>query len=139
LGEVLGQLHALGHAHEIEGAEEQRVHQGDGLGAHGQYVSHDAAYARGRTAVRLDGRGMVMALDPERVRVLVIEGHHPRVPLGQDIRVLYTEDVFAQEALGGFVAAVLAPRLGDGLELDVSRQPPPGLEVCLYRIQLLQA
>ena len=49
----------------VERTEPQRVHQGDGTGAHGEDVAQDAADARGRALVGLDGRRVVVALDAD--------------------------------------------------------------------------
>ena len=61
--------HALGQppgAGVVEGAEEQRVHEGDGPGPHGEDVAQDAAHTGGGALVGLDGRRVVVALDPQR-------------------------------------------------------------------------
>ena len=60
--------HALGDpaaAGVVERAEPQRVHEGDGPGAHGEDVAEDAADAGGRALVGLDRRGVVVALDAD--------------------------------------------------------------------------
>ena len=46
-------------------AEEERVHDGDGPGPHGEDVAEDPAHPGGRSLVGLDGRGMVVALDAD--------------------------------------------------------------------------
>ena len=49
----------------VERPEPQRVHQGDGAGAHREDVAEDAADAGGRALVGLDGRRVVVALDAD--------------------------------------------------------------------------
>ena len=49
----------------VGGAEEERVHEGDGPGPHGEDVAQDAAHAGGRPLVGLDGRRVVVALDAQ--------------------------------------------------------------------------
>ena len=46
-------------------AEEQRVHDGQRAGAHGEDVAQDPPDAGRRALVGLDGRGVVVALDPD--------------------------------------------------------------------------
>ncbi len=98
--EVLGQLHPGRRLSKFRRPEEQRIDQGDGLRAHGQNVAHDSTDAGGRSSVRLDGRRMVVAFHPERISMLVVEDHDPRVALGQYVGVLDGEYVLAKEHLG---------------------------------------
>ena len=48
-----------------EGAEAERVHDGEGARAHGEDVAKDAADAGGRALVGLDVGGVVVRLDLE--------------------------------------------------------------------------
>ncbi len=102
--------------------EEQRVHHGDGSGPHGEDVPQDAAHPGGRPLVGLDGRGMVVALDPD--------GHGDAVAGIDDAGVLPRAHQH-MGALGGqplqvdprrLVRAVLAPHDGEQGQLEVVRR-----------------
>ena len=59
--------------------EPQGIHQSDGTGTHGEHIAEDAADARGRALVRLDGRRVVVALDAEGHADAVTGIDHTRV------------------------------------------------------------
>ena len=63
----------------VERAEPQRVAQRDRPRAHREDVAQDAAHARGRALVGLDGRGVVVALDLERDGEAVADVDHAGV------------------------------------------------------------
>src|SRR5690606_25662202 len=77
VGVVADPLHHAGeevpYTRAVQGAEAERVEHRDGAGAHGEDVPQDAAHARGRTLVRLDGRRVVVRLDLERHGVAVAQ------------------------------------------------------------------
>src|SRR5690606_35764531 len=81
-------------------------------------VALDAADARGRALVRLDGRGVAVALDLERDGEPVTHVHQPRVLLA---RADEERAALARERLehgdGVLVRAVLAPHHGVDAEL----------------------
>src|SRR5690606_21750586 len=81
-------------------------------------VALDAADARGRALVRLDGRGVAVALDLERDGEPVAHVHQPRVLLA---RADEERAALARERLehgdGVLVRAVLAPHHGVDAEL----------------------
>ncbi len=98
----------------VERPEAQRVHDGDGTGAHGEDVAHDAADAGGRALVGLHEARVVVALD--------LEGHRPAAADVDDAGVLADADEqralhllgglgaeLPQVRAGGLVGAVLAP------------------------------
>ena len=49
----------------VQRAESERVHERDRAGSDREHIAQDAADAGGRALVGLDGRGVVVALDPE--------------------------------------------------------------------------
>ena len=100
-------------------SEEERVHDGERPGPHGEDVAQDAAHPRGRALVGLDRRGVVVALDPD--------GHGDAVPGVDHPGVLARADEDAGP-LGGqppkmeprrLVGAVLAPHHGVEGQLEV--------------------
>ena len=68
----------------VERAEAQRVHRGDGPGAHREDVAEDAADAGGRALVRLDGRRVVVALDADGGGDAVADVDHAGALAGAD-------------------------------------------------------
>lgn len=98
----------------VEGAEAQRVHDGDRPSTHGHDVADDPADPGGRALVGLDITGVVVRLD--------LEGDRPAVTDVDDAGVLADPDehlgfhllgeIFREVAemhLGGLVGAVLGP------------------------------
>ena len=92
-------------------AEAQRVQQRDGPRAHGEDVADDAADARRRALIGLDGRGVVVGLD--------LHGHGEAAADVDDAGVLLAGldhdpgagvGEAAQQRLGVLIAAVLAPK-----------------------------
>ena len=81
----------------IERTETQRIHQRDRSGAHGEDVAQDAANARGRPLIGLNGRRMVVALDTngggdavahiDHTGVLAGTDQHPRGFGGQTLQM----------------------------------------------------
>jgi hypothetical protein len=66
----------------VEAAEAQRVEVADRARAHREHVAQDAADAGGGALVRLDVRGMVVALDLEHHREPVADRHRAGVLAG---------------------------------------------------------
>ena len=64
--------------------EEQRVHHGQRARPHGEDVAQDPADSGRRSLVGLDGRGVVVALDPHGYRDAVAGVDHPSVLTGSD-------------------------------------------------------
>ena len=95
--------------------EAQGIECRDGPCAHGEDVAHDAADARGCPLERLDGAGMIVALDLHYDGEAIADGHRTGVFLaGPDQHVLAIAGEPAQQRLGVLIAAVLAPhRPGD--------------------------
>ena len=122
----------------VDGSEAQGVGESDGLGAHAHDVPQDASDTGGRPSVGLDGRGVVVALDPQRVSVLVVEDHDARVPFGEHVVPVDPEHELLEDRLGALVAAVLAPRLSERLELHIGGLPALLLEVGLDRPHLVE-
>ena len=86
----------------LERAHEERVHEGDGPGAHGEDVTQDPTDPCGRPLLRLDRRRMVVALDPH--------GDRDAVADVDDAGVLARSDEY-MGALGGQPAKVNPRRL----------------------------
>ena len=105
----------------LEGAEPQRVEEGDGPRPHRENVADDAADAGRRPLVGLDERGMVVGLDLEhgreavadvdRARVLPRPLQHPRAVGGETPQV----------PAGALVAAVLGPHHREDPQLGERR------------------
>ena len=123
----------------VEGSEVERVGEGDRLGAHREHVPEDPADPRVRASVRLDRGRMVVALDPQGVRVVVIEFHHAGIAAVNHIGSLHRENEFLQEDLRGLVATVFRPRLAKALQLNVGRLPADPPKIFLDPGHLLDA
>ncbi len=123
----------------VERTEVERVREGDWLRAHREDVPQDPADPGGRAAVRLDGGRMVVALDPQGVRVVRVELHDARVAPVDHPRLLDGEDELFQEDLRRLVAAVFRPRLAEALQLDVRRVAAGGAEIVLDAAHLVNA
>ena len=147
-------------------AEAEDIRIDDRLGAQPrtQSVPQNPSDPRPRPSIRLDSGGMVVGLHLEGDTVVIIEGHDSRVvledreaegsllllhqlPGRSGYRVL--EKIFVGNPLAigplmlnpgsqGLVAAMLAPGLGDGLELDVSRRPALCLKMIPDRTHLIE-
>ncbi len=104
----------------IEGAEAERVQQGDRARAHREDVADDAADAGGRALVRLDRRGVVVRFDlhddAEAVADLDCAGVF-LAAVGENVSALGGEQ--AQQRLRVLVAAVLAPEGAEEPEFDL--------------------
>ena len=139
-----------GHAKDIRVADRLRPESGP------QRVADHAAQASVRTAVRIDGRRVVVGLDLEADVVFLIESDDPGViaedahqpvagqfPRGAEDRLL--QEVVDRPALErdsplqGLVRTMLAPGLGEGLELAVGGVPADRREVLLDRSHLGEA
>ncbi len=138
---------------EVGGSEAQHVGDGDRPVAGSEHVADDATDPRVGAAERLDGRRMVVRLGLQRQRLALGERHDPGVA---DER---RADVLGADPLGGvaelaqqrcdvvsvdrdrrperLVGAVLAPRLGQRLQLDVDRIATASREVVADGDQLL--
>ena len=125
-------------------------------------IADHPAEASGSTAVWLDRRGMIVSLDLDADVVIAVEAddagvvaEHAHAPVAPAERLtdlarrgkhrLFQEVVIADGAVGplvvdraaeGFVAAVLAPGLGDRLELDLERRPAERGEVIAHGAEL---
>ena len=138
----------------VRGCDAENVEVGDRLCAEAgaEDVADHPAEAGGGTAVRLDCRGVVVGLDLDADVVIAVEAddagvvaEHAHAPVAPAERLtdfprrskhrLLEKVVVADGAGGtlvvdraaeGLVAAVLAPRLGDRLELDLERRPAEG-------------
>ena len=108
----------------VYGTEAQGIDKSDGLRAHAYDVPEDASDTGGGASVGLDSGRVVVALDPEGVSVVVIEHHHSGISPGEDVGMVDGEDELLEDVLGALVAAVLAPCLAEGLQLDVGGIPP---------------
>ena len=107
--------------------EEQRIHHGERAGTHGEDVAQDPAHPGRRALIRLDGRRMVVALDPDGdgdavsgvddACILARSDEHPRALGGQP----------AQVQAGRLVRAVLAPHDGVEGELEMIGRAPEDL------------
>ena len=98
-------------------AEAKGVEVGDGPGAHGEHVAHDAADAGCRALVGLDEGGMVVALHLEDDGVTIADVDDAGVlarPLDH-LRALGRQ--LAEPHARGFVGAVLAPHHRENAEL----------------------
>src|SRR5690606_37371743 len=96
----------------VELAEAQRVHDGDRAGAHRDDVADDAADAGRGALLGLHERGMVVGLDLEGHREVLVDGDHAGVladagEQARGLRVLLAE--LPQVDLAGLVRAVLGP------------------------------
>ena len=117
--------------------EAQRVERRDRPRAHREDVAHDAADARRRSFVRLDGRWVVVRFDLHHHADAVADVDRAGVlaaHLGQDARAAVGEH--SQERLAVLVAAVLAPHGAEHAELDLVRlaaQPLDDPAVLLQR------
>src|SRR4051812_15482849 len=65
----------IARARMLEGAEAKRVERSDRPRPHRENIAEDAAYARGRSLIRFDKRGMVVALHFEDSREAVSDIH----------------------------------------------------------------
>ncbi len=104
-------------------AEEQRVHDGDGPGTHGEDVAEDAAHAGGRPLVRLDGRRVVVGLDPDGHGDAVAGVDDPGVLARADQHVGGLRGQAPQVHPRRLVGAVLAPHDGEQRQLEVVGLP----------------
>ena len=111
----------------VEGAEEEGVHEGDGPGPHGEDVAQDAAHPGGGPLVGLDGRRVVVALDPQRHGDAVAGVDDPGVlsRADQDMGPLGGEPFEVQP--GRLVGAVLAPHHRVHGQLEVVGRAPEDL------------
>ncbi len=117
----------------------ERVGEGDRLGAHREHVPEDPADPRVRASVRLDRGRMVVALDPQGVRMVFIELDHAGIAAVEDVGSLDREDELLQEDLRGLVATVFRPRLAKALQLNVGRLPTDPPKIFLDAGHLLDA
>src|SRR2546430_1324727 len=99
----------------MEGTKMQRTRERDRLCAHRWDVSQNPADPRVRTTVRLDRGRMVVALDAQRVCMVVVEFHDAGIAAVDHIGRLDREDELLEEDFGGFVATMLGPRLAQAL------------------------
>ncbi len=116
-------LHDPAVAGAVEGAEVQRVEQGDRPGAHGEDVADDPAHAGGRPLVGLDGGRVVVALDAQGDGDPVADVDHAGVltEAGEDPRRL--EGEAAEVDARRLVGAVLGPHDRVHGQLEVVGRP----------------
>ena len=139
LHQILRVLDTLGDLHiAVYGTETEGVNQTHGLGAHAYDVPHDPSDTGRGPSVGLDGRRMVVALHPEGVAVVVIEHHHAGIASGKDVVAVQSEHELLQGGFGALIAAMLAPRLPEGLELHVGGLPPLFHIILLYGLHLVE-
>ena len=105
----------------IRGAEAQAVQQRDRPRAHGDDVAEDAADPCGRSLERLDGRGMVVALDLERDRLAVAEVDTPAFSPGPWSTRSPEEGSRRKQRRRMLVPAVLGPEEREDGELEAVR------------------
>ncbi len=107
-----------------EGAEAQRVQEGDRPRTEREDVADDPADAGCGALERLDRRRVVVRLDFERDRPAVADVHGPGVLAGalQDMRTLGRKA--SQHAPGVLVGAVLAPHQAEHHEFGIGRRAP---------------
>ena len=103
-------------AQAVEQRHRPRPHRGD--------VAQDPADAGGGALERLDGRGVVVALDLERDREAVAEIEHAGVLAGALEHARAVARQAPEEKGGVLVAAVLRPQEGEHGELEVVGLPP---------------
>ena len=100
-------------------AEAQRVQQRDGPRAHGEDVADDAADARRRALIGLDGRGVVVGLDLHGHGEAAADVDDAGVFLaGLDHDPVAGVGKAAQQRLGVLVAAVLAPQRAEHAKFE---------------------
>ncbi len=102
-------------------AKAQGVEVGDGAGAHGEHVAHDAADAGRRALVGLDVARVVVALHLEHDAVTVAEVDDSGVLAGALDDLAAAGRQRAQPDARGFVRAVLAPHDREDAELGEAR------------------
>ena len=107
----------------VERPEPQRVAERDRARAHREDVAQDPADARGRTLVRLDGRGVVVALDLEGDGEAVADVDHAGVLTRALQHARAVRGQAAQLETGMLVAAMLRPQQREDGELEVVRLP----------------
>ena len=102
-------VHELAGLGMLRRAEGQRVHRGDGTGAHGEDVAQDAAHAGRSTLIGFDVRGVVVAFHLEDHGLPVADVHDARVLAGaaDDLRAGCRQ--LLEVNLRGFVGTVLVP------------------------------
>ena len=105
----------------VEGSEPQRVHRGDGPGAHREDVAEDAADAGGRALVGLDGRRVVVALDADGGGDAVADVDDAGALAGPDEHVGRLRRQPAEVDATRLVAAVLRPHHREHRQLEVVR------------------
>ena len=105
----------------VERSEAQRVHERDRAGAHGEDVADDPAHAGGGTLVRLDGGGMVVALDADRDGEPVADVDHAGALTRPDEHPRRVGGEVAEVDLRRLVRAVLRPHHGVHGELELGR------------------
>ena len=112
-------------------AEAQRVHRGDGAGAHGEDVAQDAAHAGRRALIGLDEGGVVVAFHLEDDGLAVADIDHAGIFAGalDDARAGGRQR--PQPFLGGLVGAVLVPHGREDAEFGDGRLAADQLEDAL--------
>ena len=107
----------------LEGTDPEGVHQCDRACPHGEDVTQDAPDAGGRPLVGLDGRRVVVALDPDGHGDAVAHVDHARVLTGAHQHVGRLGGEPSQVGAGRLVGAVLRPHDPVHGELQWVRRP----------------
>src|SRR5207237_5646991 len=115
----------------IQWPEWQRIGERTLLRPHRDDVTEDAADPGVGPSVLLDRGRMVVALDAQGIRVVLVEFHDTGIAAVDHVRRLDREDELLEDDLRGLVAAVLGPRLAEALQFDVRRISPNPPEVLL--------
>ena len=137
--QVAGVFDSGGHlAFAVGISEAKGICEPYGLGTHADDIPDDSADTSGGTSVGLDGRGVVVTLDPESVAVIVIEDHDSCVSAGEDVVAVDSEDELLENGFGTLVAAVLGPCLSERLEFHVGGIPALFDEVFLDGLHLVE-
>ncbi len=103
----------------VEGPEVERVHQGDGAGAHREDVADDPADAGGGAVVGVHVTWVVVALHPYGKGTGVAEPHDGGVVPRPEQHLASLRRQRPQERFGGPVTAVFAPKVFEAGGLDV--------------------
>src|SRR2546427_4098777 len=82
---------------------------------------------------------MVVALDAQSIRVVLVELHDAGIAAVDHVRRLDRKDELLEEDLRGLVAAVLGPCLAEALQFDVRWLSPDSPEVLLDAAHFVDA
>ncbi len=115
----------------VEGAEVERVHQGDRTGAHGEDVADDPADTGGGTVVGVHVAWVVVALHRDGESAGIAEPHDSGVITRPEQDLAPLRRQCPEKGSGGSVTAVFAPEVFKAGSLDIGRVTPKGfLQQC---------